>query len=108
MEDDFKDYARSLTVFFMGIGFLLAFVGFYFTEVIFYIAIGWECATVLIMILMQESVHEWFVLKKKLRLARKENKKLDGSRHRVVGEETSVIENSKPQKSNTTENKSIL
>ena len=99
MEDDFKDYARSLTVFFMGVGFVLAFIGFYFTEIVFYIAIGWECATVLIMVLMQESIHEWFVLKKKLRLARKENRKLmtDGSRHREVEGKPASLKKANPE-----------
>jgi len=68
---EFKDYARSLSIAFMTIGFVLAFIGFYTIDAIFYIAIGWETATILIVFMMQESVHEWVLLKKKVRLAKK-------------------------------------
>ena len=104
--DDFKDYARSLTVFFMGIGFALAFLGFYVTETIFYIAIGWEASTILIMILMQESIHEWFLLKKKTRFARKEQKKWIASgsdAHGVVRKDTSVTKKQRTLKSDQIE-----
>ena len=75
--ENFKDYTRALSVIFMGIGFVLAFIGFYTLEAIFYIAIGWEVATVIIMLMMQESLHEWLVLKKKTRLATKAQKVYD-------------------------------
>jgi len=77
---EFKDYTRLLSIVFMGIGFVFVVIGFYTIEPAFYIAVGWETATVIIMALMQTSVHEWFSLKKKLKLAAAAEKDLKKAR----------------------------
>lgn len=68
----------------MVIGFIMAVLGFLFSNELFYVAIGWESSVVILIILMQEPVYKYLsrvfelnLLEKQSMLAAKIQKEFD-------------------------------
>ena len=76
-----RNYPLIIAVWFMALGFIATMLSSFWPP-LFEISIGWETATFFYTIVMQDGVRswfrgirEWYTLKKKLRLKRREEKR---------------------------------